>query len=151
MAYILLLIKLIVFKYPYEQLAAIVASWRSDVVLEGLGNANFVPFRTIRMYIKYSDRLNSFENLAGNILVFVPFGLMLPLVDKRKRNFLQTLINALTLVLGIELFQLFSAFGAFDVDDIILNCLGAALGYGIYAFGSKYYKEVRHGKDFKEY
>lgn len=41
-------------------------------------------------------------------------------------------VNAFTFVLGIETFQLFSAFGAFDVDDILLNCLGAALGFWIY-------------------
>ena len=35
-------------------------------------------------------------------------------------------------VLGIEIFQLVSGFGAFDVDDIILNCLGAVMGYLIY-------------------
>ena len=72
--YILFLIKVIIFKYPYEQLAAIVETWQRDVILEGLGTANFVPFKTIKMYIRYADRLNSFENLAGNILAFVPFG-----------------------------------------------------------------------------
>ena len=41
-------------------------------------------------------------------------------------------LNAFVFILGIEVFQLFSAFGAFDVDDIFLNCLGAVLGYGIY-------------------
>ena len=41
-------------------------------------------------------------------------------------------VNAFTFVLGIETFQLFSAFGAFDVDDILLNCLGAALGFAGY-------------------
>ena len=42
------------------------------------------------------------------------------------------LLNAFVFVLGIEVFQLFSAFGAFDVDDILLNCVGAAIGYVIY-------------------
>ncbi len=42
------------------------------------------------------------------------------------------LINAFLFVLGIEVFQLFSAFGAFDVDDILLNCVGAVLGYFVY-------------------
>ena len=42
------------------------------------------------------------------------------------------LLNAFLFVLGIEVFQLFSAFGAFDVDDILLNCLGALIGYFCY-------------------
>ena len=47
-------------------------------------------------------------------------------------NGLDGLIWSMVLVLGIEFFQLFSAFGAFDVDDILLNCLGASLGFGCY-------------------
>ena len=42
------------------------------------------------------------------------------------------LIHAFLFVTGIEVFQLFSAFGAFDVDDILLNCFGAVLGYLVY-------------------
>ncbi len=72
------------------------------------------------------------ENLAGNILVFVPFGFLFPLVFQEDRKFSAMFVNAFTFVLGIETFQLFSAFGAFDVDDILLNCLGAALGFWIY-------------------
>jgi len=130
--YILFLVKVIIFKYPYEQLAAIAQTWQKDVILEGLGTANFVPFKTIKMYIVYADRLNSFENLAGNILAFVPFGILFPMIGKKKSGFLDVFANALILVLGIEIFQLFSAFGAFDVDDIILNCFGAVSGYVVY-------------------
>ncbi len=137
--YIIVLIKLIVFKYPYGQLMDIAHSWRSDVILEGLASANFTPFKTIRMYIDYADRLNSFENLAGNVLAFIPFGMLLPLLNSKNalNPNLKTLgcvfLNAFAFVSGIELFQLFSAFGAFDVDDIILNCLGACIGFAVYA------------------
>ena len=157
--YILILIKLIIFKYPYERLADIAASWSSDVIFEGLGSANFVPFKTIKMYIKYSDRLNSFENLAGNILAFVPFGMMLPLIGTRLRRFGIVFINGFVLVLGIEVFQLISAFGAFDVDDVILNCLGIVLGYVIYAASRSLFpalikmtgiKEEKYGADFEK-
>lgn len=130
--YILLVIKVIIFKYPYDQLYAIVQTWQKDVILEGLGSANFTPFKTIKMYIEYADKLNSVENLAGNILVFVPFGMLFPLIRSSKSGFLDVFANSLILVLGIEIFQLFSAFGAFDVDDIILNCFGAMLGYVVY-------------------
>lgn len=130
--YILVVIKVIIFKYPYEQLHAIVLTWRRDVILEGLGTANFIPFKTIKMYIKYAGRLNSFENLAGNILVFVPFGILFPMIRTKKTRLADVFANILIMVIGIEVFQLFSAFGAFDVDDIILNCLGAVLGYFLY-------------------
>ena len=41
----------------------------------------------------------------------------------------KVLVNAFLFVAGIEVFQLFSSFGAFDVDDLLLNCFGAMLGY----------------------
>lgn len=135
--YILVVIKVIIFKYPMEQLRAIADMWQRSVILEGLGTANFMPFRTIKMYIDYAHQLNSVENLAGNVLVFVPLGFLLPLVSDDMQTLRAVLINAFAFVLGIEVFQLFSAFGAFDVDDILLNCLGAAIGYGCYKIESK--------------
>ena len=59
------------------------------------------------------------------------------------------LVNAFLFVVGIEVFQLFSAFGAFDVDDILLNCVGAAFGWIAYveweAFRKKW-QEVQRQK-----
>lgn len=130
--YLLLVLKVIVFKYPLARLQEIAGTWERGIVLEGLDTANFTPFKTIRMYIEYSYMLNSFENIVGNIVVFVPFGFLFPYVHKWGRNFLIMLVNVFLFVLGIEVFQLFSAFGAFDVDDIILNCFGAVLGYMAY-------------------
>lgn len=130
--YLLIVIKLIIFKYPWSQMKAIADSWEKSVILEGLDTANFTLFKTIRMYIDYSYKLNSFENLVGNIVVFIPFGFLFPYVIKGGRNFLVMLFHAFLLVLGIEVFQLFSAFGAFDVDDILLNCFGAVMGYLFY-------------------
>ena len=84
------------------------------------------------MYIRYYDRLNSFENLVGNVAIFVPFGFLLPWAESVFRCWWKVLINAFLFVSGIEVFQLFSAFGAFDVDDILLNCFGAMLGYMVF-------------------
>ncbi len=148
--YILIVIKVIIFKYPYEELRAIASSWRRDVILEGLGTANFTPFKTIKMYIDYAYKLNSVENLAGNVLVFVPFGFLFPFVAREGDRFFVMFVNAFVFILGIEVFQLFSAFGAFDVDDILLNCLGAAMGYGIYRIFMIWQKregKVADGKD----
>ncbi len=126
--YVLIIIRLIIFKYPYDVLRDIMATWKKDVVWEGLDTANFTLFKTIRMYIRYYDRLNSFENLFGNILIFVPYGMLYPLAFPGRRNRFLFFPTVFLFVLGIELFQLLSAFGQFDVDDILLNCLGAVIG-----------------------
>lgn len=130
--YIAIVIKVIIFKYPWEDLRAVADTWEKGVILEGLDTANFTLFKTIKMYINYSYMLNSFENLGGNIFVFVPFGFLLPYVQKGAARFPVLLMNAFLFVLGIEVFQLFSAFGAFDVDDILLNCFGASMGWLLY-------------------
>jgi glycopeptide antibiotics resistance protein len=108
------------------------AAWEKGVITEGLKHANFTLFKTIRMYIDYAYKLNSFENLVGNVVVFIPFGLLFPCVRKRGSHLGILLLNGLIFICGIEVFQLFSAFGAFDVDDILLNCIGVILGYCIY-------------------
>jgi glycopeptide antibiotics resistance protein len=129
LVYLAITIKLIIFKYPWEHLREIMDTWEKGVILEGLETANFTLFKTVRMYIRYYDRLNSFENLFGNVGIFVPFGILLPWSDPMYRSWWRVLCNAFLFVTGIEVFQLFSAFGAFDVDDILLNCFGAMLGY----------------------
>ena len=132
--YLSILIKLVVFKYPTEQLKEISQFWSSRVVLEGLDSANFTLFRTIKMYIRYWGRLNSFENLFGNIFLFSPLGFFLPFLHKKSRDWWALLGYSFLLVCGIEIFQLITAFGAFDVDDILLNCIGSLIGYlGFYA------------------
>ncbi len=136
--YLLMLIKVIVFKFPLAELREIVSSWEKDVILEGWSTANFIPFKTIKMYIRYYDRayLNSFANLFGNVLAFVPFGGILPCISRPCRKWYVLFLNAILLVTGIEVFQLITAFGKFDVDDILLNCLGAMLGYVGYKIGT---------------
>lgn len=130
--YLLLVIRLLIFKYPFEELKAIVDSWEKGVILEGLESANFTLFKTIKMYIRYAYKLNSFENLVGNVAVFLPFGFFLPRIFKWANNWFMVLGGAFFFSLGIELFQLFSAFGAFDVDDLLLNSIGALFGYLLY-------------------
>ena len=126
--YLLIIIRLIVLKYPYHELQRIAEGWRSDGVWEGLHSANFEFLKTIKMYIRYYSRLNSFENLFGNVLIFIPYGMLYPLAFSGKKAGLLFVPVTFLFVLGIELFQLLSAFGKFDVDDILLNCVGALIG-----------------------
>lgn len=132
--YIIILLKAVVFKLPTDIMRTLVDSWDESVVRNGMAGANFTPFRTIDMYIRYWDwgSLRSFENLIGNVLAFLPFGIFLPSIWKNCRNIFVCAGYGLTFVLGIELFQMFSGFGIFDVDDIILNCTGILVGYILY-------------------
>ena len=138
--YLLLVVKLLIFKYPITELRVIMDTWESGIIWEGLENANFTLFKTIKMYIHYAYKLNSFENLVGNVAVFLPFGCFLPRVCRWANHWFMVSCAALFFSLGIELFQLFSAFGAFDVDDLLLNVSGALLGYWVHIISTKIFQ-----------
>lgn len=144
--YIVLLVRLIVFKYPIPMLRGIMDSWDVDMVKRGVYTANLTPFKTIRMYIRYYHQINGFDNLFGNILAFVPFGVLLPLAFPDCSKVWHTLLHSFWLSLCIELFQLISHFGEFDVDDILLNCFGAVLGYFFYVLVRNFARSL-HTKD----
>lgn len=72
-------------------------------------------------------------NVVGNTAMFIPSGIVLPVVYRKLDRFGKVLAAGTLLSLCIEILQLPFASRASDVDDLILNTLGAAVGYGIYA------------------
>ena len=88
-------------------------------------------------YILYRNQLGTFavfSNLFGNILIFMPYGYFLTMAGKRK-SFFRTLFYSMGLSLGVEVMQLLTKVGSFDVDDILLNTVGGVLGFLIYMTG----------------
>ena len=76
-------------------------------------------------------------NLFGNILLFVPLGLLLPAVWPRLARWWKTLGVCAGAVIAVELTQMLTLLGYCDIDDLILNLLGAALGYGLFLLFTK--------------
>ena len=72
-------------------------------------------------------------NLAGNVAAFVPFGYFLPKLLKSARGFFAVLFTTMFFSLCLEVLQLLTQVGSFDVDDILLNCVGALLGYAVFS------------------
>jgi len=141
--YLLLLVRLIILKYPIPVLRGIMDEWELSNAKAGVATANLTLFKTIRMYIRYYDRLNGFDNLIGNVLVFMPLGVLIPLAFPGTDCFWMILLHSFWLSLCIELFQLVSHFGAFDVDDILLNTLGGILGFCLFLFVRFLYRKRR--------
>lgn len=96
------------------------------------------PFATIDRALQLGPRSVSFRLMVGNIGAFVPFGILLPLAVRTRWSAAVVLIGALWLSAAIELGQLAIsywigfAYRSTDVDDVILNVLGAALGYLVF-------------------
>ena len=93
---------------------------------------NLVPFVEIRRFWVYRHQLGLLAlmtNICGNVIGFVPYGYILPVVTRRMQNGFLIVLSGFCLSLTVETIQLITRVGCFDVDDLILNTLGAALGY----------------------
>ncbi|WP_270340932.1 MULTISPECIES: VanZ family protein [Bacillus] len=104
------------------------------------GLINLVPFRSTIRYLTEFDSYNLdivLMNTLGNVLIFIPFGFLLPLLFKQINNVKMASKIFIKFILLIESLQLLTFTGVFDIDDIILNMLGALIGYGSFV-GMKY-------------
>ena len=94
---------------------------------------NFIPFRNAFDFFAapvktFYYALTILKNYIGNIVLFVPMGYFLPTFFKNCKNFKFYVIFIVLLILAVELVQFFSMLGAFDIDDVIMNVIGAIIG-----------------------
>ena len=136
--YVLLLIYFLFFSEAYGRVAEAEREYRY----------NLVPFVEIRRFWVYRDQLGLFAlftNIFGNVLGFVPLGCILPVICSIWRNGFLIILSGFGLSLCVETIQLITKVGCFDVDDMILNTLGAALGYFVFAV-CDYLRRKHYGK-----
>lgn len=106
---------------------------------EGYSSIQLTPLWAYRLAWHQADRQfsNILPMLKGsilNILLFIPFGYLLPALSKGKKHlFLLIVVCAFLLSLSIESMQLVLQRGTFDVDDLFNNTLGAVIGLGVYS------------------
>lgn len=79
----------------------------------------------------YSFSVRHWQFVLLNIFMFVPFGILLPLLYSRFKRAIWTIGAAFLFTLSIESFQLITGYGIFEIDDLFNNLLGAIIGYGI--------------------
>lgn len=93
---------------------------------------NLELFREIKRFWTYREQIGflAFANLAGNVLIFMPFGFFMPMASRYwNRSFFLTVFYSFGLSFFVEVFQLLTKVGSFDVDDLLLNTVGGLLGY----------------------
>ena len=81
----------------------------------------------------YDSKRDLLVNVIGNVAMFIPSGIVLPIIYKRLDTFLKVLLAGGSISLCIEIIQLPFSVRATDIDDLILNVVGVVMGYGIYA------------------
>ncbi|CQR56581.1 VanZ family protein [Paenibacillus riograndensis] len=119
--YFLFLLRITLFKQAsfYNLFAAIGASERT---------VSIVPFKSIFEMISSSVSITRIlENVVGNIAIFIPMGLLLPIIIKRRSR--NVILGGILFSAFIEIIQFIFGLGSTDIDDLIFNTLGTITGY----------------------
>ena len=115
------------------------------IAVSGVGSLSFVPGRsTIGCYLQMKgtpvEVVICSMQLVGNVILFVPMGLLLPFVWSKSISSRGIVASALVVSVTIEVIQYLQRFMGMkrsaDVDDVILNVVGALIGYLLIKLGS---------------
>ncbi|WP_229839897.1 VanZ family protein [Streptomyces brasiliensis] len=97
---------------------------------EALAHSNLHPGRTLEAYLDQPELRDAVRQIGGNLVLGVPFGVLLPVLVPRARGALWVLLITAGVMLLVELAQGALVTGrAFDIDDVILNTTGALAGH----------------------
>jgi len=136
--YILFIMYILVFRRLTFSLISnsFISGFEPTTILQRI---NIIPFSTFVDYSKlYTyNAINYsilFNNIVGNIILFVPIGLILPFTFNKPNNkgFWHFNAVAVSISFVIEIGQLILVAGSFDIDDFILRFIGTAIGYLFY-------------------
>ncbi|MDH6228694.1 glycopeptide antibiotics resistance protein [Streptomyces sp. MJP52] len=95
-----------------------------------LTHSNLRPGDSLRTYFTAYEPLQALKQVGGNVLLGVPFGVLVPVVAPAARGMLRVLALTAVVMLCVELVQGSLVTGrAFDIDDVIMNTTGALLGH----------------------
>ena len=107
-----------------------------DYWMQIAGRVNLVPFSSMGSMLRalwynpYPNVLRTVVyNIGGNIAMFVPLGFFLRSLLPKCRSFWRCMAAVAVIMTTVELCQLFTLRGYCEVDDVMLNVLGAAIGW----------------------
>lgn len=97
---------------------------------KALVHTNLHPGRSLKAYLDQPAMRDAVKQIGGNLLLGVPFGVLVPVFAPRARGILRVLLLTATVMLLVEFAQGALITGrAFDIDDVILNTTGALVGW----------------------
>lgn len=128
-AYITAVVCIVFFPIPYDE--------EPIEYLNGYTWYNLVPFATITEALSNGFGVTAFLQIFGNILLSVPFGFFVMMWMKKPKLW-KMFVFAFAFTVTIEITQMFLGFAIHsmyrnvDIDDVILNAIGAFIGFGLY-------------------
>jgi glycopeptide antibiotics resistance protein len=105
--------------------------------VETKDHVNLELFKIFSIY-EFSNK-----QVLGNFVMLLPLGIYLPVLYRRMSNFFKVVLVCMLVSVIIELMQLITKYRSADVDDVLLNTIGACIGYGLYRMFRGAGKELR--------
>ena len=102
-----------------------------------LKDPNFVPFKSIIGYVGElirgsNEQRDILVHLLGNLALYMPLGFFIMTLFGSMNKGKYYFPTVLAIMVGLRALQYSLGYGRFDVDDILLNLLGAAFVFMIF-------------------
>jgi len=136
--YTLTIVTLTLFDEVFGRNGLVIVDWNKEMLDSYMKYSfNIVPFSTINLFIKgYIRGIISLRayiiNIFGNLVALMPYGIFIPLLFNKFNKYYEFLILMIIIVITIELLQFITLSGSCDIDDLILNVMGASIVYFIF-------------------
>ena len=140
--YFLILIRLTIFKFSIIMISSPLNSYQYTFLgVDGI--INIIPFKETVNILRDGIHNNGIiKGIIFNVIYFIPLGFLLPLLFKKINSFLKIiLISTITSSL-IEIIQLFTIFSVSNIDDVIFNIIGSAIGLICFKLFEKIVKKL---------
>ena len=115
--------------FPFSKVDGVIQPLVFDAARALPPRINLIPFVHL---LDYDVKREAILNVVGNTTMFLPLGIVWPVCFRQLNIPGKALAAGAGVSLTIELLQLPFFDRVSDVDDLILNTLGFALGYGLY-------------------
>ena len=115
--------------FPFSKVGGRIQPLLFDAAAVFPPRINLIPFVNLLNYEIYKEML---INVIGNTTMFIPLGIVWPCVFKKLDTHAKVIAAGVGFSLCIEILQLPFFDRVTDIDDLILNSVGFAVGYGIY-------------------
>ena len=105
-------------------------------------------FTSYRWFFRHNEE-QMLRQLLINLVMLIPVGFLLPIIINVKHKYLITMALSLLLTVFIETMQLIMKCGAFEIDDIINNFVGAVIGMLIYMLLNRIIQKREKGNHYE--
>ena len=113
----------------------------------GTHNINLDLFWSYRAYLTSGSRIRLVE-IVCNIIMFIPFGILIPMLFSWTRNFFVFMVYNAAFTVFIESAQYYTTRGLFELDDIFNNALGGMIGFFIFYIIYKFIDVLKPGSQY---